>query len=116
MKIFALILCCLILSCSAQEINDNNKLALNIVKNHSKVHEFLNNKKTVNSSVKYQQMELGGICGFVGCNWRQLVSVVVTSKSSNSPSETLIFLVEGVNPDRGADPKVTLVELKKLTH
>jgi hypothetical protein len=116
MKVFSIIFCFFIFSCSAKEVIETNDLALSAVKKHPEIQKILSNKRFKNSTVKYHQMELGGICGYVGCHWRNLVSVVVTSQSSNSPSETFIVLVEGINPNSGVDPKVTFVELKELTH
>ena len=63
-------------------------------------------------SIEYGSTKLGGICGFAGCSWRELVSVVITSKTSNAPTETLLFVVEGMEPDRGAKPTVKKVELQ----
>jgi len=112
MKLFISILCCFILSGIVKAEGDMGELAIKVVKNHPNVQMFITSKSSKNMTVQYHQMQLGGICGFAGCQWRHLVSVVLTAKSSNSPSTTIVALVEGIIPSRGNEPQVTFVELK----
>lgn len=91
---------------------DAADIAIDAVKSHEKIIHFLKDKSSNDYQVTYQQLELGGICGFVGCNWRQLVSVIITSKSSNNPSKTILVLVEGLTSTIDSKPTVSFVNLK----
>jgi hypothetical protein len=88
-----------------------NDIAIEAVKSDKKVMLFLANKSIKDHKITFQTMQLGGICGFVGCNWRTLVSLVVTSKSANSPSTTILMLVEGLTSSINTPPTVTFVTL-----
>ena len=89
-------------------------IAIEAVKKHPRVLEFLSNKPSSQYWIKFNQMELGGECGFTGCQWRKLVSLIVTSKSSNATSITIVALVNGHTPDNNSKITVNFVELKKL--
>ncbi|NQZ21237.1 MAG: hypothetical protein HRT53_04205 [Colwellia sp.] len=88
------------------------EIAINAVKSHEKIINFLADKSSHDFQVSYQPLKLGGICGFVGCNWRQLVSVIITSKSSNSPTKTILLLVEGITSSIDSKPKVSFISLE----
>ncbi|MBA6371792.1 hypothetical protein H4J56_10175 [Colwellia sp. BRX8-4] len=88
-----------------------NSIAIDAVKADEKIIRYLADKSITNFQITYQQLELGDICGFVGCQWRKLVSVVVTSRSANAPSTTIVALVEGIVPNNQEQPKVTFVTL-----
>jgi hypothetical protein len=89
-----------------------NDIAIDAVKSHAKIIHFLSDKSPNHYNVSFQQIELGGICGFVGCNWRILVSIVVTSKQSNAPSKTILALVEGMSSQPDDAPTVSFINLK----
>ncbi|WP_057831403.1 hypothetical protein [Colwellia sp. TT2012] len=89
-------------------------IAINAVKMHPRIIEFLSNKPLSQNWVKYNQMDLGGVCGFAGCQWRKLVSLIVTSKNANASSITIIALVSGQNPSNISSTTVEFVELTKL--
>ncbi len=95
-------------------VADSQDKAMDAFKNHEKVKAFLADKSKDKYWIKFEKVELGGICGIVGCQWRQLVSMVVTSKMSNAPSVTFLGVVEGVEPDRGNPPSVRFVDLKDM--
>jgi len=87
-------------------------IAIDAVKSHKKIINFLADKSSNDFKVTYQPLKLGGICGFVGCNWRQLVSVIITSKKSNTPTKTILLLVEGITSSTDNKPKVSFISLK----
>jgi hypothetical protein len=88
-----------------------NDTAINAVKSHKEVILFLADKSLNNYQINYEQIELGDICGYMGCQWRKIVSVIVISKGSNSPSQTILALVEG-STSMNNKPKVSFVTLK----
>ncbi len=90
-----------------------NNIAIDAVKSNPKVINFLADKSQDKYRITFQQMELGGTCGFTGCNWRKLVSVVVTSKGSNSPTNTVLLLVKGMNSTSRSEPTVSFITMKK---
>jgi len=90
-----------------------NQIAIDAVKSHEKIIHFLADKPKTHYRITYQQLELGDICGFVGCHWRVLISVIVTSKSANAPSTTIVALVEGMIPSQKQKPKVSFITLQK---
>jgi hypothetical protein len=92
--------------------NNCQAIAIDAVNSNQKIIHFLADKSLTNFKITYQQLELGDICGFVGCHWRKLVSVIVTSKSANAPSTTIVALVEGIVPNNQNKPTVTFVTLK----
>lgn len=109
MKIFRLIfLITILFSCTSQAETD----ALIALKKNEKLKVFLSRKPAEKFDVVYHQMSLGGTCGFVGCSWRELVSVVVTAKVSNAPTVTIIALIEGMTPKRNDSLKIRFVELE----
>ena len=110
MKQFILLI--LLLSISNHCQATTTSIAIDVVKSHEKIIRFLADKPSTHFQVTYQQVELGDICGFVGCHWRKLVSVVVTSKSANTPSTTIFALVEGTIPNRESKPTVSFVTLQ----
>ena len=112
MKFFILLIALSIAIGVSHAEDGNGELAIVSVKNHPKVQKFLADKVAEKFTIQYQQIKLGGVCGFVGCQWRRLVSVIVTSQSANKPSVTILALVEGTVPTRGAQLKVTFVEIK----
>lgn len=87
--------------------------AIKAFKNNADVIDFLSNKSAENYWIKFQQMKLGGECGFTSCQWRKLVSLVVTSKSSNASSTTIIALVSGDSANKIA-VNIQFVELKNI--
>ena len=90
-------------------------IAIEAVMKHPKTIELLSTKPLTKYWVEFNQMELGGECGFTGCNWRKLVSIIVTSKGSNALSSTTIALVSGHKPNNINNITVEFVELIKLT-
>ncbi|MBA6230754.1 MULTISPECIES: hypothetical protein [unclassified Colwellia] len=92
--------------------NNCQAIAIDAVKSHQKIIHFLADNSLTDLKITYQQLDLGDICGFVGCHWRKLVSVIVTSKSANAPSTTIVALVEGLVPDNQNKPTVTFVTLQ----
>jgi len=88
------------------------EIAINAVKSQQQIIKLLANKPSSDFQVTYQSLKLGGVCGFVGCNWRQLVSVIITSKSSNTPTQTILLLVEGITSSLDNKAKVSFISLK----
>ncbi|NQZ28681.1 MAG: hypothetical protein HRT55_20465 [Colwellia sp.] len=89
-------------------------IAIEAVKKHPKIIELLSTKTLAKHWVEFHQMDLGGECGFTGCKWRKLVSVIVTSKGGNAISTTTIALVSGHKPNNINNITVEFVELTKL--
>jgi hypothetical protein len=108
MKIFVIFIFLL----SASFISLANDIAIEAVKSNDQIILFLADKQLNTYQVTYDQIELGGICGYIGCNWRKLVSVVVISKNSNSPTQTILALVEGSSQDGNNKPKVSFINFK----
>lgn len=90
-----------------------NDIAIEAVKSNEEVILFLADKSSSNYQITFQKIELGGICGFVGCNWRNIVSIVVTSKKSNATSTTILALVEGVTTNKKIPPTVTFITFNR---
>lgn len=103
----------LVLISYASQAKDSATIAVDAVKSHKKIINFLADKSSNDYQITYQQVELGGVCGFVGCNWRQLVSVIITSKSSNNPSKTILLLVEGLTSSIDTKPTVSFINIKR---
>lgn len=112
MKKLILFILLLSLSNVSQAVESTADIAINAVKSHKKIISFLAKKSSNDFQVTYQPLKLGGICGFVGCSWRQLVSVIITSKSSNRPSKTMLLLVEGITSSTDSKPKVSFIRLE----
>lgn len=92
-----------------------DELAIDVVKAHPKIIDFLSKKPAAQHWIKFSQLPLGSECGFAGCQWRKLVSLVVTSKKSNAPSITILALVSGRHSNKTDNTNVEFVELTKLT-
>ena len=87
-------------------------IAIEAVKSNDEIILFLADKSQHDYNINFQQIELGDICGYMGCNWRKIVSVVITSKSSNSPTKTILALVKGSTRNSNEKPKVSFINLK----
>ena len=85
--------------------------AISTFKQHPKVISLLARHTDKDYTVSFGEVEMGGICGFVGCSWKKLVSMVITAKRSNAPTMTILGVVEGQTPDRGNPPTLRFVEL-----
>jgi len=107
-----LIILILLLSISNSCLANTNSIAIDAVKSHKEITHFLADKPFTNYKVTYQEIELGNICGVIGCHWRKIVSVIVSSKSANSPTTTILALVEGTIPSRNIPPTVSFITLK----
>ena len=92
----------------------NTDLAINAVKQQQKIQTLLSAHDQQHYEVGYHAMPMGGHCGFVGCQWRELVSVVITAKRANSPTMTLLAEVTGQTPHRDRPPVVRFVELTDM--
>jgi len=90
-------------------------IAIEAVKKHPKIIEFLSTKPISKYWVDFHKMQLGGQCGFTGCQWRKLVSLIVTSKASNASSMTIIALVSGNNANVSNEVAIEFVELNRIT-
>jgi hypothetical protein len=112
MKKLMIFIFLLSISYASQAENTTEYIAINAVKSHQQIIAFLANKSSSDFQVTYHALELGGICGFVGCNWRQLVSVIITSKNSNNPSKTILLLVEGLTSSIESKPKISFMSLE----
>jgi hypothetical protein len=93
-------------------ISKADDIAINAVKSNEQIVLFLADKPLNAYQVTYEQIELGGICGYMGCSWRKLVSVVISSKKSNSPSQTILALVESSTKTSANTPKVSFINLQ----
>lgn len=89
-------------------------IAIAAVKKHPKIIELLSTKPLAKHWLEFHQMDLGGECGFTGCKWRKLVSLIVTSKGGNAMSTTTIALVSGHKPNNINKITVEFVELTKI--
>ena len=90
-------------------------IAIEALKKNDKIKAFLANKSPDQYWVNYHHMSLGGQCGFTGCQWQKLVSLVVTKKTANAPSTTIIALVSGSQPGNNTDLVVKFVELSEVS-
>ena len=97
---------------SASFTSKADDIAIDAVKSNKEVILFLADKSLNNHKINFQKIELGNICGYMGCNWRKIVSVVAISKSSNSPSKTILALVEGSTNNTNEKPNVSFINLK----
>jgi hypothetical protein len=107
-----LIILILLLSISNSCLANTNSIAIDAVKSHKEITRFLVDKPLTNYNVTYQEIELGNICGFIGCHWRKIVSVKVSSKTANSPTTTILALVKGTIPSRNIPTTVSFITLK----
>lgn len=99
---------------ASNESMGKNPSAIKWVKQHPKVQQLIKQHNERDYQTTYSELSLGGQCGFVGCDWHQLVSVVITAKRSNSPSMTILAKVSGQTPDHGKTPTVEFVELTTM--
>lgn len=111
MRIILLILLGLIMSetSRAEEIS-----AIDVFKQQPQVQQLLAKHPTDKNQISFDEVQMGGQCGFVGCTWNKLVSMVITSQRANAPSLTILAVVSGNTPARGAKPQVRFVELKDM--
>jgi hypothetical protein len=91
-----------------------NDIAMETFKNNKKIKAFLADKPTDQYWINYHQMPLGGECGFTGCHWRELISLVVTAKSANAPSTTIIALIDGNEPKETSTVNIKFVKLTEI--
>lgn len=98
----------------SQESLGKNPSAIEWVKQHPKVQTLVSQHNENEYQTTYSELSLGGQCGFAGCDWYQLVSVVITAKRANNPSMTILAKVSGQTPDRGNAPKIEFVELTAM--
>ena len=98
---------------SAQTTDDTPETpsAIAIFKQNTKVKTLLAKHSDKQYSVSFGEVDMGGSCGYVGCQWQKLVSMVITSNRANAPSVTFLAVVEGSIPDRGTQPTVRFVDL-----
>ncbi len=89
-------------------------IAIEFVKQNPKIKAYLKNKDLQKYSIEFNQVKLGGVCGFTGCQWRTLVSLVVTAKHANSPSTTILAIVKGRLPAGHSEPTIQFVDFKPM--
>lgn len=99
---------------NSDDSSSDNKNAIKWVKQHPKVQQLIKQHNADEYQTTYSELSLGGQCGFVGCDWYQLVSVVITAKRANNPSMTILAKVSGQIPDRGNPPNIEFVELTTM--
>lgn len=92
----------------------STSLAISTVQQQDKIKSLITQYTNDNYTISFGEVEMGGHCGFVGCEWQKLVSMVITAKRSNSPSVTYLAVVTGQTPDRGAKPTVRFVDLTDM--
>lgn len=100
-----------------QNPSQNAELQSNIIeliKQNSKVQQLLAKHPPDHYDTTIEQVDLGGHCGFVGCDWHKLVSIVITAKRSNRPSINLLIKVSGQTPQTEQKPKLEFVELHAM--
>ncbi|NQZ86357.1 MAG: hypothetical protein HRT54_02115 [Colwellia sp.] len=97
---------------STSFISKAEDIAITAVKSNEQIILFLADKPLNAYQITYEQIELGDICGYMGCNWRKLVSIVVRSKKSNSPTKTILALVESSTNSNTNMPKVSFINFK----
>lgn len=88
--------------------------AIEIVKQHPKIKQMLDKHPSEQYQISFGEVEMGGNCGFVGCTWQKLVSLVITAKRVNAPSMTILAEVTGNIPVRNSEPSVRFVDLKDI--
>jgi len=96
---------------SAQGVAHDTK-TIEAVKNDPSVISFI--KKiavSADNKVTFHEMPLDSICGFVGCESRTLVNVMITSNESNAPTKSLLARVTVMDLNETMKPKVDIVTL-----
>ena len=93
---------------------DTPSTAISTVQQQDKIKSLITQYTNDNYTISFGEVEMGGHCGFVGCEWQKLVSMVITAKRSNAPSVTYLAVVTGQTPDRGAKPTVRFVDLADM--
>lgn len=88
--------------------------AVDIFKQQAETKTLISKYSNKDYDISFGEVEMGGHCGFVGCDWNKLVSMVITAKRANSPSLTYLAVVSGQVPDRGTPPKVRFVDLTDM--
>jgi hypothetical protein len=122
--VISLVLSCVALPCVALpnvEQSDSKALsavsrstAIEFVKQNHKIKAYLKNKNTDKYSIEFNEVKLGGVCGFTGCQWRTLVSLIVTAKLVNAPSTTILAIVKGRSPVGSSEPTIHFVDFKAM--
>jgi hypothetical protein len=105
-------------SSNADTPSDSNSAApstaISTVQKQDKIKSLITQYSNNNYTISFGEVDMGGHCGFVGCEWQKLVSMVITAKRSNSPSVTYLAVVTGQTPDRGAKPTIRFVDLTDI--
>lgn len=116
MKLTLIITLVLLMSSPSTPAQEPQKIsAIEIFKQQDKVKALLAKHTDQQYSTTFGEVEMGSLCGFVGCQWQKLVSMVITSNRANAPSVTFLGVVEGWMPDRGVAPTVRFVELTDMS-
>jgi hypothetical protein len=92
----------------------STSIAISTVQQQDKIKSLITQYTNDNYTISFGEVEMGGHCGFVGCEWQKLVAMVITAKRANSPSVTYLSVVTGQTPDRGAKPTVRFVDLTDI--
>jgi len=96
---------------SAQGIAHDTK-TIEAVKKDPSVIAFIKNVAiSPDNKVSFHEMPLDSICGFVGCESRTLVNVMITSNQSNAPTKSLLARVTVMELNEKMKPQVAIVTL-----
>ncbi|MFT4927770.1 MAG: hypothetical protein ACI8WB_003884 [Phenylobacterium sp.] len=95
--------------------SEQDTAAISIFKQHQKVKALLAKHTDPQYTIHFSELQMSDRCGFVGCQWQKLVSMVITAADrANAPSVTFLGVVEGWVPDRGMAPTVRFVQLSDV--
>lgn len=67
--------------------------------------------QSASNTITFHQMPLDGICGFTGCESRELVNIKVTSNQSNAPATSMLAVVSYMELSESAPIKVSVAKL-----
>lgn len=96
---------------SAQALSHDTK-TIDAVKKDPTVIKFIKSVATSPShNVTFHEMPLDSICGFVGCESRTLVNVMITSTGANAPTKSLLARVTVMELNEKIKPQVAIVTL-----
>jgi hypothetical protein len=96
---------------SAQSCAHDTKI-IDAVKKDPAVMSFIKNVVTsTDNKVTFHEMPLDSICGFVGCEKRTLVNIMITSTIVNAPTKSLLARVTVMELNEKMKPQVVIVTL-----
>lgn len=107
MKFFIIVL--LLLSSTASFAHDSK--VISAVKKNPKVAAYLKEAKLASSTISFHQMPLTSICGFAGCELKELVNIKVTSTQSSASTKSMLAVVSYMELNEKSPIKVSIATL-----